>query len=565
MKASDYIVEFLISKKITDVFGIPGEIMLDFLDAINHKKDKISAHLNYHEQASAFAACGYAQVSGKPAVAYSTKGPGLTNMITAIADAFCDSIPVLFITAYSKTNATGARFECNQELDTIKMFSGIVKYAVRIDNPKDLLYELEYSYCQAISGRMGPVLIDIQADVLKSNIDINTLVSYKHENLPLDSCKSIIDYIKTSILAAKRPVLLIGDGIHQSNTQQYLNDFVENIKIPVLSSRFSQDALCNSKYYYGFIGSHGTRYGNFILSKCDLVISLGNRLSYNPFSKSFSNFVKQAKIIRIDIDTNEFDRKLPNSVNFHMDLKKLMPALVKNNWSDIVSSEWVNVCNVLRETLYDCDTLYPVNIISSIIKKTKSDTIIVSDVGNNEFWLSRAYAFASVKNRILFSKSFGALGCALPKSIGAYYFGKSKVLCFTGDQGIQMNIQELQHISHERIPIVIVIINNVSSGMIRSKQESQFGSRFVHTTLDSGYSFPDFAMIAKTFSLQYFVIRNENDIMTIDYFLNLKSPCIVEIVVDENIDILPKLPKNNLCQKFEPLLDEETFKYLDKL
>ncbi|MDR1460552.1 MAG: thiamine pyrophosphate-binding protein [Campylobacteraceae bacterium] len=563
MKVADYIVDFLIKKGVTDVFGIPGEIILDFLDALNQRKDEISTHLNYHEQASAFAACGYAQASNKLGVAYATKGPGLTNMITPIVDAFCDSTPVLFISAHAKSGITSMRFENNQEIDTVYMLSKITKYATRITSVEDVYYKLEHAYNQAVFGRKGPVFIDIQADIFKLDININIFESYQPKKQTFDSAKDIIRCLKKSIIETKRPILLIGDGVRQSGTEQYLRDFAESIKIPVISSRFSQDIMNDSEYYYGFIGSHGTRYSNFILSKCDLVISLGNRLSYNANSQSFANFINKAKIIRIDIDTNEFIRAQPNTINYHMDLKILMPLLTQENWGNIINEEWKNVCDTLKKTLYGFDVQYPVNAISSILKNADSDWICVSDVGNNEFWLSYAYAFATKHNRILFSKSFGALGCSLPKAIGAYYSMKRKVLCFSGDQGLQMNLQELQYISNEKIPITIIIINNLSSGMIRSKQKSKFNSRFFHTTLDSGYSVPDFQAMAKVFSMPYFVITNKNN--TIDKFVDLQSPCIVEIIIDDKTDIIPRLPKGCLCQDFEPFLDRDIFDYLNKL
>jgi acetolactate synthase-1/2/3 large subunit len=564
MKVSEYIVDFLISKGVTDVFGLPGEVVLDLLDALNNRQNEISVHLNYHEQAAAFAACGYAQSSGKLGVAYSTKGPGLTNMITPITDAFCDSTPVLFITAHSHTNKSNMRFEYNQEFDTIHMLSNVVKYATKITDLKDVCCELERSYCEATSGRKGPVFIDINSDILKSHIDIKSSKSYKQEKCNFDSYDKVVECLKTSLASAHRPILLIGDGINQSNTQKYLKDFAKNLKIPVLSSRFSQDIMPDSKYYYGFVGSHGTRYGNFILSKCDLLISLGNRLSYNANSNSFSAFVKHAKSVRIDIDTNEFSRDLPNTINLCADLKELMPLLAKENWDDMIDEKWLDICDILKKTLFDCDMQYPVNIISNILKCATLGQVITSDVGNNEFWLSRAYAFALTPNRILFSKSFGALGCSLPKAIGAYHATHKKVLCFTGDQGLQINIQELQYISHTKIPIAIIIINNFSSGMICSKQKSDFGSRFVHTTLNSGYFAPDIKSIAKAFSIQYCSIKNENDTGYLK-LLDDKNPCIIEIMIDENIDISPKLSKNRLCQDFEPLLERNIFDYLDKL
>ncbi|GHV93951.1 acetolactate synthase [Spirochaetia bacterium] len=564
MKVSDYIVKFFIEKGATDVFGLPGGVVLDLLYSLHIQHDKITPHLNYHEQAAAFAACGYAQVFCNLGIAYSTKGPGVTNMVTGITDAFCDSIPVFFISAHSKISVLNLRFEENQEYDTIQMVQGITKYASRITDTKDIRWQLEFAYEKAFEGRPGPVFLDFAVHVLQADIEPDELKPYQCTKTHFDSSDSIIGAIKSALSKAKRPVLLIGDGIRQAKVQQTLHEFANSIKIPVLSSRFAQDSIPDSKYYYGYIGSHGMRYSNFILSKCDLLISLGNRLAYNPNSKSFEQFTRQAKIIRIDVDTNEFERYLPGAVNFHADLQFIMPELVKESWIENSFITWVDVCNKLHSALKNYDISYPITIISEILKTIKKEMVITSDVGNNEFWLALAYTFSGITNRILYSKSFGALGCSLAKAIGAYYATHERVLCFTGDQGFQMNIQELQFIAHERLPVTVVILNNTSSGMIRIGQKQRFDGHFVHTTLNSGYSVPNFNAIANSYGISYHFFT-KNDTIPIDILFTSDGPQIIEILIDEDIDVLPKLPKNHSCQNFIPELEKGLYEQLDKM
>jgi acetolactate synthase-1/2/3 large subunit len=567
VKVADYIVQFLVEHGVTDVFGMPGGVVLDLLYSLDARNDLITVHINAHEQASAFAACGYAQASGKLGVAYSTRGPGVTNMVTGIVDAFHDSLPVLFITAHTHiAMLKNIRFEENQEFDTVQLVSGITKYAIKVEKVADIRYVLEYAYSQATKGRPGPVFLDFLTDILRADIDPDELQSYLTEEpdgKDAPDYKNLIVDIKQALKNSKQPVLLIGDGIHQTSTEVFLRKLIQNLKIPVISSRFVQDLVPDSEYYYGYIGSHATRYSNFILSKCDLLVSLGNRLSYNSASKSFEQFSNQSKIIRIDVDTNEFNRNLPNTVNFYADLKEIMPLLAQESWEIPNHQKWISVCNTLRDTLKNYDIEYPVGLISAILKKLDNDSVLTSDVGNNEMWVSRAYTFSGAVNRILYSKSFGVLGCSLPKAIGAYCATKKPVICFSGDQGFQMNMQELQFMACEKMRISIIILNNNSSGMIRSEQKNKF-AHFVHTTQTSGYSAPNFRAIANAFGIHYSIIEGKqlSDFNNIHFSI---GPQIIEMIIDEDIGVFPKLPNGRPCQDFDPQLDRKLYKRLNGL
>jgi len=582
MKTSDYLVDFLIAKDITDVFGIPGGVVLSFLDSIaKRSSDIITAHLNYNEQASALSACGYAQASGKPAVAYATRGPGITNMITGIADAFRDSLPILFITAHSHSHkgalsGTDIRFEENQEFDTAKTLSSFTKYAVNIERIEDVRYELEKAYHLAVNGRPGPVLIDFLTSVLNGEITPESERSFIVDDELTSSVSSdnetIINSINNALAESKRPILLIGDGIRLSDTVNHLETIANKWNIPILSSRFSQDLIPTSANYYGYIGSHGTRYANFILSKCDLIISLGNRMAFNPNSKSFGVITNNAKIIRIDVDKNEFLRKIPNTECFVGDLKDIMPALSNSNieWNDADADTagrrgWNSVCHELKESLYAHDTGFPVNAVSTIIKNAPPQTVITSDVGNNELCLSRAYAFSGASNRLLFSKSFGTLGCSLPKAVGAFYSTRNRVLCFTGDQGLQMNMQELQLIAKENLPISIIVLNNFASGMIRDDQARRFGSRFSCTTADSGYGVPDLKKLAEAFGINYICFDGNINESALTPIVNNCGPILVDILLKDDSYRLPYLPVGYAMQNFVPEIDKELYERLERL
>jgi acetolactate synthase I/II/III large subunit len=563
---ADAIIDYLINIGVTDVFGLPGEIILDFLYAADRRKEKIASHLAFHEQAASYAACGYAQVSGRLGVAYATHGPGIANMMTTIIDAYRDSIPLIIITAHSKrVSYEEMRFFDNQELNVVETLSKITKEIIRIDDVDYALPKLIRACHTATSGRKGPVVLDYSSHLFAKDIIVDKAEVIEEKRAGQAIMPRIIDTIKKEIGQSKRPVFLIGDGLRNSDSAAALCRVASSARIPVLSSRFSQDIIPDSNYYFGSIGSHGTRYGNFILSKADLIVAIGNRMAFSPNSKSFSSIVMNNRIIRIDIDKSEFMRKIPNSIDFSADAFDVLRQLSQDMPYYGNSSEWIAICNELKTTLFEKDLYFPVTAISRIISEFDENAPIVSDVGNNEMWLSRAYAHSKARNRLLHSKAFGVLGSALPRAIGAHFGCKGKVVCFTGDQGLQMNIQEFQFIADGRIPILIVIMNNSSSGMIRSREKRRGDPHFLLATIESGYSVPDFSAIARAYQIDYLRVF-EDDVNRIPEIISgLMLPCIMDMHIDESIDVTPYLPIGNPCQDPEPLLDRDLFKRLNKL
>lgn len=566
MRADDWIVDFLIDKGVTDVFGIPGVVVMDFLYAVDKRKPDITPHLNYHEQGSSYAACGYAQSTGKLGVTYATRGPGFTNMLTAMADAYYDSLPVLFITAHSSKNlGHGLRVLNNQEIDTVAIAKSITKRAVRIDNIEELQSEIKIAYREATNGRKGPVLLDIwnalfslEVDEM-NNSDINE--SSISENETDNNADELIHLIKSKLESSKRPVILIGNGARNKECKEYLSQIVEKIHIPILSSRGGQDIIPDSPYYFGFVGSRATRYSNFVLSKADLIIVVGNRLSFPLKSKSFLPIVENAFTIRTDIDSDEFIRELPNSASFQMDSISALRLMAEDDLSYDNSEEWIELCRFLKQKLDKYDNNKIIDNIRNIIDTGASESTLVCDVGNHSFWVTTAYAYQNATNRIMYSGSFGALGSALPKSIGAYYATRKHVICFTGDQGVQFNIQELQFISIHNLPITIVVLNNSSSGMIMEREKAKYGNYFVHTTISSGYSFPDFKKLADCYGLDYIRIEAGN---CVDSARN-DGPQIIEIMIDPNTVLDPSLPVGKECQDLAPELPRELYNELNSL
>lgn len=564
MRADDWIVDYLVKKGVTDVFGIPGVVVMDFLYAFDRRKPEITPHLSYHEQGGAFAACGYAQASGKVGVAYATRGPGMTNMITAIADAYYDSTPTMFFTAHSSAELkANMRVLNNQEIDTVSLVRNVTKKAVRIDRLEDLQREVMEAYHLAVTGRRGPVFLDILSSLFGKEVE-EVEDQITDPTASNSSAAAAAEEIQKRIRAAKRPVLLVGSGTRYGAAPALIRQTAEKFGIPILSSRTAQDVVPDSPEYFGFVGSRATRYSNFILSKADLIIALGNRMAFPTQSKSFRPVVENAFTIRVDVDDSEFTRPVPNSVGFKADVSDVLSELVDSDLSYENAAAWLGVCRELKQTLDRWDEIPVISRIMGIIEASNPGSTLVCDVGNHSFWVTTAHAYSGRPNRILYSGSFGTLGCALPKAIGACYSTGCPSVCFVGDQGLQMNIQELQFISANWLPMTVVVLNNHSSGMIMEREKAKYGDHFVHTTTGSGYSYPNFEAIAKAYKIDYRRI----DAMDLSEPLNVtlgEKPLMLELMVDADTALNPSLPQGNVCQDLSPALPKELYDRLNLL
>lgn len=558
MQVADYVVDELIKYGVTDAFGIPGGVILKLLYAMKQRESELSPHLNYHEQMAGFAACGFAQASGKLCVAYATRGPGIANMLTCILEAFQESLPVLFITAHSSLQQIDMRFENDQEFDVVQCVSKFTKYAASIDSTNELYHALHEACEVAINGRKGPVLLDFSSLLWDQEIEsIRFDGDHKYtedEELSDLALKVITDEITIS----RRPIILIGDGIRHALETGHLYHLAEKLKVPILSSRGAQDLLSGSPYYFGYIGSHGIRYSNFILSKADLIISIGNRLAFPVSSASFSPIVTSAKVIRLDIDKKEFNRKIPDVKSYKVDAHILLNKLLKINYCIKDLGDWVKICNQLKIELTSEDCTKPVQILESFIKKQEPSSIYVCDIGNNEFWFARAFEKVGKSGMVLYSKTFGTLGAGLGRAIGAYYASGKDIVCIIGDQGFQYNVQELQYISKWKIPIKIIILNNCISGMISDHEKRMFGNKLFHVNSENGYYVSNFEKIAKAYEIDY----------TTDESVAIKKinkQLIYEIRLNIDEVLTPSLSKGMPCQDMEPLIPREKFNYLNKL
>ena len=562
MKVSDYIVDYLIQKGITDVFGYPGGMVTHLMDSLRKRQGEIAAHLTYHEQGAAFAACGYAQANETVGVAYATSGPGATNLITGICNAYFDSIPTLFLTGqvntFERKGQLGVRQRGFQETDIVSLFSGVTKYAAYVESPQDIRRQLDLAFRAALSGRKGPVLLDIPMNVFRGDVDPETLPGV----LPEPSVSSLspeqIQLLARHLAGAKRPLLLLGNGIKSAGAVRRAQSLSRQLKIPTVCTMPAVDILNDSDLTYGFIGAYGSRTANFVAAKCDLLITLGARLDVRQVGAKRENFAPNATIIRVDIDSGELEYRVrENEIQIQADVAEVMDAISAIvQRSPVSCPQWIQVCNTIRDALSGMDQLLPNRLMAKLSEYIPENAVITTDVGQNQVWAAQSFR-TKAGQKIFSSCGHGAMGYSLPAAIGCSLPGRSPVFSLNGDGGFQMNLQELQTIAREQLPIKIIVFNNSALGMIRHFQEMYFDGCYSQTVPQGGYTVPDFGKIAGAYGLSYHRVASETDLRE-DLFSG-SGPCLIEVVIHEDTYVFPKLEFGKPNQDQEPQMDRALF------
>lgn len=576
MKVSDYIVEFLIKQGITEVFGYPGGMVTHLMDSLGKYEDRIRTHITYHEQGAAFAACGYAQASDKTGVAFATSGPGATNLLTGICNAYFDSIPTVFITGQVNTfESKGAhriRQKGFQETDIISMVNNVTKAAFYIGDANEIRRVLEEAFYIAQQDRKGPVLIDIPMNISRAEVDEETLAGYQKPE-PLDTSQEQKRYeqcVWEALRNSKRPCLLLGNGIKTAHQTAAVREIVKKSHIPVVSSMLAVDVIPEETglegRYYGFVGAYGNRTANFVVAKSDLLICLGTRLDVRQVGGKRENFAPQAKILRVDIDVCELENYIrPDEEQFVLSLEDALTALDRAMAADADYSEWLDVCQEIKKSVKFIDEKEPNRAVNGISRQVPDGYSILADVGQNMVWVAQSFRMKEAQ-RVYMSGGHGAMGYALPAAIGVWYATHRPVICFSGDGGFQMNMQELQLIVREKLPIKMIIMNNQSLGMIRHFQEMYFDSNYYYTTQDKGYTIPDFAAVARAYGIHAIRISGPEEIAGLrDSLCDNMEPQLFEVMLGSHTVVSPKLEFGKPNQDQEPLLDRELYEYLMKL
>ena len=568
IKISDYIIEFLLSKNINKTFGYIGGAIAHIYHSIDKYKEMEIINC-IHEQGAGFAAEGYARITGKSGVAFATSGPGATNLITPIGSCYFDSVPTMFITGqvntYEYKYDKPVRQIGFQETDIVSIIKPIVKYAVMVDKVEDIRYELEKAYYLSQEGRKGPVLVDIPMNIQRTEVDISSLKSFfdSNEYFELENNKkekNNVDEVINLLKESKRPIVLIGGGVRLSNANVELLNYVEKYSIPVVYSLMGKDAISEDyKYNLGLIGSYGNRYGNLALANSDLILVLGSRLDTRQTGTSLDTFAREAKIIQVDVDKNELGSKIKIDIEINSDVKDFIATLNKYE-INIDITEWLKKLkeykNKFSSTVGFDNNLKIPNYVVSIISKYLQDEDICVDVGQHQMWTAQSLNIKATQ-RVLFSGGMGAMGFALPASIGACIGSNKRTVVIAGDGGIQMNIQELEVINRRKLPIKIFVLNNKNLGMVRQFQELYFDKKYLGTIDD--YSVPNLVDIAKAYAIK---ARKIDDISKLEIELkdifSSNDPELINIELPvEMTTVEPKLIVNKPIEDMHPFISKD--------
>ncbi len=571
ISVADYFVEFLISNGVTDVFGYQGGMIAYIFDSLGKYKDKINYHSCATEQGAALAACSYAQASGKLGVAISTSGPGFTNMVTGIANAWFDSIPVLFVSGNvntkDKKRAMDLRQLGFQEIQAAAMAKNVTKVSFEAELDTDYIKCFNDLYTVAMSGRKGPVYLDLPINVCRETVTID-----KAEPVVLDAAAAAdITAITEALAVCSRPAIIAGAGIAQAGCRDKFRDLINTLGVPVVCTLPAVDVLpTDSKYMMGYIGGTARREAGIALQNADCVISIGTRLCSKQVGHNLSLFAPRAhKFIRIDIDNTELERKLRNDeIQIKEDIRSVLAGLLAHysNSGNVIGDykKWSDNCAEMKQLLKDCDMTCGNKLFNEITEVLPENANIILDVGKNMTYGGQS-AVIKEDSRMYMSAGLGAMGYAIPAAIGAVYGSSRPTYAFTGDGGAQMNIQELNTIAKNKLPVKMIVFNNQALGNIRIFQELYLDSRFVATGETEGDYFScDFKAIAEAYGIQAYKIGSAEDMRELKDKLYDDKACLFEIVYND-CPVLPGIVAGGDFLKENSGLDNDVIERIKQL
>lgn len=566
MKVSDYIAKFLADKQIKHVFELSGGMITHLLDSLNQTTN-INIITMHHEQAAAFAADAYGRATGLPGIAMATSGPGATNLLTGIGSCYFDSVPAIFITGqvnrHEQKGTRAIRQLGFQETDILSMAQPITKASFLVNDPDEIPTIFEQAFKIAIEGRPGPVLIDIPMDVQRAQIDI-PIASLEGTTVGTALNDTVLPKLIDDIRQAKRPVLLVGRGVRSAFATDSMIALAEHLQIPIVTTLLAVDAIpFNHPLRIGFIGSYGNRWANIAFGESDLIIVLGSRLDIRQTGADTKFFEQNRKIYHVDCEIGEINNRVKGCVPVVQDVKLFIENLLaytklgtfakKENWFNYIAElkvKWPDAVelSVVENTINPNVFMHQLSAASALAK------VYLADVGAHQMWAAQSLEIAR-DQQFYTSAGMGAMGFALPASIGASLaLNRQPVVVIIGDGCMQLNIQELQTIVRNKLPVKIVVLNNQNLGMIRQFQDSYFESRYQSTYW--GYTAPDFEKIAMAYGINSKTISTPYEVEeAVDWLWsteNVNEPVLLQVMIDPHTNTYPKIAFGKPITEMEP-------------
>ncbi|MEP1095748.1 MAG: biosynthetic-type acetolactate synthase large subunit [Cyclobacteriaceae bacterium] len=551
ISGSEAVLKSLLEEQVDSIFGYPGGAIMPIYDALYGYEDRLTHVLTRHEQGAVHAAQGYARASGKVGVCFATSGPGATNLITGIADAQIDSTPLVCITGQVASHLLGS--DAFQETDIIGISMPVTKWNFQVTCAEEIPYAISRAFYIASSGRPGPVLIDITKDAQQELMDFEYHPCEKirsYQPYPDVDIEKIMEASEI-INKAKKPLVIVGQGVILSGAEKEFKAFIQKAGLPVASTLLGLSAISTKHpQYVGYTGMHGNYGPNIKTNECDVLIAVGMRFDDRVMG-DVNTYAKQAKVIHIELDPAEIDKNVKTEVAINADakqaLKLLTPFLIVNSHYDWLKE--FNECDALEHEKIKSAALFSNNgglrmaeVIHQISETTKGKSILVTDVGQHQMVASRYYQFDEEKSNIT-SGGLGTMGFCLPAAIGAKIGAPNRqVIGVIGDGGFQMTVQELGTIMQYGIDIKILILNNNFLGMVRQWQELFFDRRYSFTEMSN----PDFVALAKSYNITATKVSEREDLGdAIDEWLSTKGPSLLEVVVEKEENVFPMVPSGS--------------------
>ena len=549
LTGAQIVIECLKEQGVDTVFGFPGGAILNVYDELYKHSDEITHYLTSHEQGASHAADGYARATGKVGVCFATSGPGSTNLVTGIATAYLDSVPMVVITCNVNTNLIGK--DSFQEVDILGVTIPVTKYNFIVKEVDQLADVIRRAFVIAQSGRPGPVVVDIT----KSATAAKTEYKFKKPEPVLPNWDMIdetaIEKAATMIAHSKRPFIFVGGGAVLANASEELKRFVRKVDAPVTDSLMGKGAFDGTDdYYVGMLGMHGTKVANYGISQSDLVIVVGSRFSDRVIGNP-NTFLKNAKIIQIDVDASEINKTIVVDHCIEGDAKLVLRQLTAQ-LNQMEHKEWLAYINELKEKYpptYPKDRLTGPQIVETIYEMTKGEAIICTEVGQHQMWAAQYYKF-NAPRKLITSGGLGTMGYGLGAAMGAKVACPDKtVINIAGDGCFRMNFNELLTASKYNIPIIEVIFNNSVLGMVRQWQTLFYEKRYSNTILDGGF---DYVKIAEACGCRGISVTNKEELIAaMRESLSANGPVVINCYIDQDDKVWPMVsPGSSISESF---------------